>query len=43
MPKTMPPVKVGGKRLSNAAITGTGIAVAIVMSLAAFVLAGRLS
>jgi fumarate reductase subunit C len=43
MPKTMPPVKMGGKRLSNAAITGTAIAVAIVMSLAVIVLAGGLS
>ena len=39
MPKTMPPVKVGGKRLSAAVITGTGIAVSIVLSLAVIVLA----
>ena len=43
MPKTMPPVKLGGKRLSNAAITGTGIAVSIVLSLAVIVLARGLS
>ena len=34
MPRTMPPVVVGGKRLSADAITGSGLAVATVASLA---------
>ncbi|MBL8520508.1 MAG: fumarate reductase subunit C [Betaproteobacteria bacterium] len=34
MPRTMPPVVVGGKRLSAGAITGGGLAVAAVASLA---------
>ncbi len=34
MPKTMPPVVVGGKRLAPAAITATGVVVAAVVSLA---------
>lgn len=34
MPKTMPPVVVGGKRLAPAAITGAGIAAAAVFSIA---------
>ena len=34
MPRTMPPVMVGGKRLSGGAITGGGLAVAAVASLA---------
>lgn len=33
MPKTMPPIVVGGKRLPPAAITGSGLAVAAVASL----------
>jgi fumarate reductase subunit C len=33
MPKTMPPVEVGGKRLSRAAITNTGLVVAAAASL----------
>jgi len=33
MPKTMPPVVVGGRRLSNATITGLGIAAAAACSL----------
>jgi len=36
MPKTMPPVVVGGKRLSPAQITGAGIAAAIVVSIVVF-------
>ena len=34
MPRTMPPVVVGGKRLSAGAITGGGLAVAAMASLA---------
>ncbi len=34
MPKTMPPVVVGGKRLTPTAITATGVVVAAVVSLA---------
>ena len=34
MPRTMPPVIVGGKRLSAGAITGSGLAVAAAASLA---------
>jgi len=34
MPRTMPPVIVGGKRLSAGAITGGGLAVAVAASLA---------
>ncbi len=34
MPKTMPPVVVGGKRLSGAAITGLGVAAAAACSAA---------
>ena len=34
MPRTMPPIVVGGKRLSAGAITGGGLAVAAVASLA---------
>ena len=34
MPKTMPPVVVGGKRLSAAAITGAGVVASLVASLA---------
>lgn len=36
MPKTMAPVVVGGKRLSNAAITGMGLAASAVLSIALF-------
>ena len=36
MPKTMAPVVVGGKRLSNAAITGLGLAASAVLSIAFF-------
>ena len=36
MPKTMAPVVVGGKRLSNAAITGMGLAASAVLSVAFF-------
>lgn len=36
MPKTMAPVVVGGKRLSNAAITGLGLAASVVLSIAFF-------
>ena len=38
MPRTMPPVIVGGKRLSAWAITGSGLAAAGVASLALFAL-----
>lgn len=38
MPKTMAPVIVGGKRLSNAAITGMGLAASAVLSVALFFL-----
>jgi fumarate reductase subunit C len=38
MPKTMAPVIVGGKRLSNAAITGMGLAASAVLSVAFFFL-----
>lgn len=38
MPKTMAPVAVGGKRLSNAAITGMGLAASAVLSVAFFFL-----
>jgi fumarate reductase subunit C len=38
MPKTMAPVVVGGKRLSNAAITGMGLAASAVLSVALFFL-----
>jgi succinate dehydrogenase subunit C len=38
MPKTMPPVVVGGQRLSNGAITGIGLAASAVISVAFFVL-----
>lgn len=38
MPKTMAPVVVGGKRLSNAAITGMGLAASAVLSIAFFFL-----
>jgi fumarate reductase subunit C len=37
MPKTMAPVVVGGKRLSNAAITGLGLAAAAVAGIGLFV------
>ena len=37
MPKTMAPVVVGGKRLSNAAITGLGLAAAAVAGMGLFV------
>ena len=37
MPKTMAPVVVGGKRLSNATITGLGLAAAAVAGIALFV------
>jgi succinate dehydrogenase subunit C len=33
MPKTMPPVVVGGKKLSNGTVTGLGIAAAVACSL----------
>ena len=36
MPKTMPPVVVGGKRLAPGQITGAGIAAAIVVSIIVF-------
>lgn len=36
MPKTMAPVAVGGKRLSNAAITGLGLAASAGLSIAFF-------
>ena len=36
MPKTMPPIIVGGQRLSAAAITGSGIAAVVVASLVLF-------
>jgi len=43
MPKTMPPVVVGGKRLTNAMVTGAGLAAAaacsIVLLLAAVIFA----
>ena len=38
MPKTMAPVVVGGKRLSNAAITGMGLAASAVLGIAFFFL-----
>lgn len=38
MPKTMPPVVVGGRRLTNGAITGLGLAASAVISVAFFVL-----
>lgn len=37
MPKTMAPVVVGGKRLSNATITGLGLAAAAVAGIGLFV------
>jgi fumarate reductase subunit C len=43
MPKTMPPVRVGGKRVSGPTITAAGIVAAIVLSLAVIVLARGLS
>ena len=36
MPKTMPPVEVGGKRLTAAQITGGGIAAAVAASILVF-------
>jgi succinate dehydrogenase subunit C len=36
MPKTLPPILVGGRRLTPAAITGGGLAVAALASLALF-------
>ena len=38
MPKTMPPVAVGGRRLAGSTITALGIAAAIAASLAFYVL-----
>jgi fumarate reductase subunit C len=38
MPKTMAPVVVGGKRLSDAAITGLGLAASAVTGIAFFIL-----
>jgi len=43
MPKTMPPVIVGGKRLAASTLTGLGVAAAVVASLAFFGLAVVLS
>ena len=37
MPKTMPPIVVGGKRLSAAQITGSGIVASIVASIVVFI------
>lgn len=37
MPKTMPPVIVGGRRLSARAITGIGVSAAVAVSIAFFV------
>jgi fumarate reductase subunit C len=39
MPKTMPPIVVGGRRLAAATITRAGLAAAVVASIALFVLA----
>jgi len=39
MPKTMPPVVVGGRRLAPEAITFAGIAAAVLASLALWILA----
>jgi fumarate reductase subunit C len=39
MPKTMPPVVVGGRRMPGAAITSIGVGAAIVASLAIYALA----
>ncbi|MGZ5036138.1 MAG: hypothetical protein ACXWG1_04555 [Usitatibacter sp.] len=43
MPKTMPPVIVGGRRLPAGAITGGGIAAALVVSIAVWMLASWMS
>jgi fumarate reductase subunit C len=36
MPKTMPPILIGGRRISGAAITGAGIGAAAILSLGLF-------
>ncbi len=38
MPKTMPPLFVGGKRVAGAAITRTGLAAAVAVALVVFLL-----
>ena len=43
MPKTMPPVLVGGRPLTAPTITGLGVAAAVVVSLAFFGLVAVLS
>jgi len=43
MPKTMPPVKVGGNRLSPGTITGLGLVAAVVASVAVLVIAWSLA
>jgi fumarate reductase subunit C len=39
MPKTMPPVVVGGKRLARETVTAVGLAAAVIASLAVLILA----
>ena len=43
MPKTMPPVVVGGKKLSRAAVTNLGLAASAVASIAVFLIARLLA
>ncbi len=43
MPKTMPPVVVGGKRLSRAAVTNLGLLASAVASIAVFLIARLLA
>lgn len=43
MPKTMPPVVVGGKKLSRAAVTNIGLAASAVASIAVFLIARLLA
>lgn len=43
MPKTLPPVCIGGKRVGPAAITGAGVCAALVASAALLLLAWRIA
>ena len=43
MPKTMPPVVVGGRKLSRAAVTNLGLAASAVASIAVFLIARLLA
>lgn len=43
MPKTMPPIAIGGRKLGPLAITSAGIAVAALLSLAIWLLIGLVS